>query len=145
MDNGKTMNRRGFLATLAVAAGALLVRGKGVAARPTELPSVSLCRCPIAGFQYHQGRALLPKLKAGQTLVLKREPANPHDSLAIAVHTTKDGKLGYLPRRLNEIPSGLMDGGQGLTAVIVAVDRDAPIWQMVEVEVRLGLDVFTAC
>ncbi|MEX0952103.1 MAG: hypothetical protein WDZ86_07460 [Gammaproteobacteria bacterium] len=34
---------------------------------------------PLAGFQYHQVEKLWPHLRAGQTLKLTREPANPHD------------------------------------------------------------------
>lgn len=42
---------------------------------------------------------------------------------------------GDLPRRMNEIPAGLMDGGQRPAALVVAVDRNAPPWEMVEMEV----------
>ncbi|MFH7326886.1 HIRAN domain-containing protein [Desulfurivibrio sp. C05AmB] len=75
---------------------------------------VALCRCYVAGFRYHQWATLLPRLKERQALVLKREPENPHDPLAIAVHAVNGDKLGYLPWRLNEIPAGLMDGGRSL-------------------------------
>lgn len=135
--NDKTINRRGFLGALAASIWALLSSGRNAMARPAKLQAVALCRCPIAGFQYHQGQALLPKLGAGQTLILQREPTNPYDPLAIALHTTAGCKLGYLPRRLNEIPATLMDNGHYLEAVIADVSRDAPPWEMVEVDVHL--------
>jgi hypothetical protein len=81
---------------------------------------------------------VLPALVAGQTLVLQREPTNPYDPLAIAVHTDTGNKLGYLPRRLNEIPATLMDSGRNLTAIITSVAREAPPWEMVELEICLG-------
>lgn len=137
------MNRRNFLSVLASSVGALLIGGRDAAARPAGLPAapapVSLCFCPIAGFQHHKGLAILPTLREGQPLILQREPDNPYDPLAIVVRTSSGRKLGYLPRRLNEIPAGLMDAGQGLMAVIVSVNRDAPPWEMVEVEVRLAV------
>lgn len=139
LNNGKTMNRRSFLGTLAAAAGMLLVGRRIAPANAARLQSFSLCRCPIAGFQYYEGRALLQKLEHGQTLLLTRESANPYDPLAIAVHTATNGKLGYLPRQLNEIPATLMDDGHRLTAIIATVSPNAPPWEMVEVEVRLGV------
>lgn len=132
------INRRGFLRALISAPWVLLMGGGFAAAKPEGTRAVSLCRCAIAGFQYYQGQALLPTLVTGQTLVVQREPDNPHDPLAIAVHTAAGGKLGFLPRRLNEIPAALMDSGRNLTAVITDVDREAPPWAMVEVELRLG-------
>jgi hypothetical protein len=125
------MSRRGFLGLLDSTAGALLLGGKRVAA-PAP---VALSRCYVAGFQYHQGLTLLPRLREGQALVLSREPENPYDPLVIAVHTATGAKLVYLPRWLNEIPVGLMDWGQRIMAVIAAVGRNAPSWDMVAVEV----------
>ncbi|MCA1743091.1 MAG: HIRAN domain-containing protein, partial [Desulfovibrionales bacterium] len=42
-------------------------------------------------------------LKPGQTLKLKREPQNPHDSKAIEVFTSSGQKLGYVPRSHNPL------------------------------------------
>ena len=134
----KTTKRRSFLGALLAAPWVFLVGARHAAAGPAKLQAVPLCRCFIAGFQFHQGRAVLPTLVAGEPLVLQREPLNPHDSLAIAVLTAAGGKLGYLPRRLNEIPATLMDSGHSLAAVITSVVRDAPPWEMVEMEIRLG-------
>lgn len=133
------MNRRNFLAILAASLGGLLLPGKkaiaGRTGRAAPAGEVTLCRCHVAGFQYHQGRAMLPKLKVGQALCLAREPDNPHDQLAIAVRTESGKKIGYLPRRLNEIPAGLMDGGHRLAAAVLSVAPGAPPWEMVEMAV----------
>jgi hypothetical protein len=138
MNGENRLNRRVFFGVLAAAVWVLFFGKKNAAARPPELVPTSLCRCPIAGLQYYQGSALLAKLKKGQRLILKREPANPHDRLAIAVYTAARDKLGYLPRRLNEIPASLMDSGHRLEAVITTVNRDVPLWGMVEVGVVLA-------
>ena len=134
----KTTNRRSFIGALLTAPWVFLMGGMYSVARPAKSQAVPLCRFFIAGFQFHQGRAALPALVPGLPLVLHREPANPHDPLAIAVHTTAGSKLGYIPRRLNEIPATLMDSGHHLAAVIAGVARDAPPWEMVEMEIRLG-------
>lgn len=134
----KTTKRRSFLGALLAAPWVALLGARWAEARPAKSQALPLCRCFIAGFQYHQGRAVLPTLVAGEPLILQREPLNPHDPLAIAVRTAAGGKLGYLPRRLNEIPASLMDSGRSMAAVITSVARDAPPWEMVELEIRLG-------
>jgi hypothetical protein len=132
------INRRGFLGTLAALSAVLLPGGRTAAAVPGSPQTVVLCRCFIAGFQFHHGPAVLPWLAAGQRLSLKREPHNPYDPLAIAVHTPSGSRIGYLPRQLNDIPSFLMDNGHPLEAVIAGVAPNASPWEAVEVEIRFG-------
>lgn len=53
----------------------------------------------IAGAPYHPGaREAIAKLRRGAELVLVREPSNPHDRNAVAVHDSDGTKLGYVPR-----------------------------------------------
>lgn len=53
----------------------------------------------IAGAPYHPGaRETIAKLRKGEELVLVREPSNPHDRNAVAVHAADGTKLGYVPR-----------------------------------------------
>lgn len=52
-----------------------------------------------------------PKLERGKKLVLKRESYNPYDFWAIRVETKKGKKLGYIPKKDNEILARLMDMG----------------------------------
>lgn len=56
---------------------------------------------------------------AGTALVLKREPKNEHDKLAILVETAAGEKLGYVPRKHNPVLARLMDAGKLLTAKVV--------------------------
>ncbi len=53
---------------------------------------------PLAGFQYYDGKALWDDMKPGDTLMLVREPANPHDANAVRVEWN-GSHLGYIPRR----------------------------------------------
>lgn len=56
---------------------------RALAARRTILLQTS----PVAGFQYHEGEALRPLLRAGQALDLVREPANTYDPKAVRVQS----------------------------------------------------------
>ncbi len=80
-----------------------------------------LFECRVAGTCYADG--IFEKtsgLAAGDILELRREPRNRHDPLAVAVMTAA-GRIGYLPRSRNEIPSRLMDGGKMLFAEVAYI------------------------
>ncbi len=81
----------------------------------------------IAGTAYYQAKQAARSLKDGDALVLRREPANPHDALAIAVFSGAGAKLGYVPRFVNEPFARLIDDGQTVTAAIVSIE--ARRWQ----------------
>ena len=65
---------------------------------------------PLAGFQYYDGKALWDDMKPGDTLMLVREPANPHDANAVRVEWN-GSHLGYIPRRENADVARQMDRG----------------------------------
>lgn len=70
-------------------------------------------------------------------MLLVREPNNEYDYLGIALHFRVNhrlGKLGYMPRELNQIPAHLMDQGVCLKATIADVDPTAEPWEMVLVK-----------
>ena len=53
----------------------------------------------IVGSQYRTGaRVAIAALRTGEVLTLRREPDNPHDRNAVAVHAADGTKLGYVPR-----------------------------------------------
>ena len=84
-------------------------------------------------------RDMLVKCKdinAGDTLVLKREPQNKFDSLAIRVETTGGVNIGYVPREKNGILARLMDAGK----LIVAEVRDKKLVD--EFFISLWMEVF---
>ncbi|MBI1927492.1 DEAD/DEAH box helicase, partial [Candidatus Poribacteria bacterium] len=55
---------------------------------------------PIAGWQHYQGENILRKLRVGDALILKHEPANPYDPNAVEILTEGGIKVGYVPRYL---------------------------------------------
>jgi len=89
---------------------------------------------PLAGFQYYDGKVLWDTMKVGDTLVLVREPQNPHDSNAVRVEW-KGQALGYVPRRDNTDVARQMDRGEKLQARIVRLTEARNPWQRVQFEV----------
>jgi len=91
----------------------------------------------LAGFDHHDGEALWNYLTVGDSLQLRREPANPHDAHAIRVDWN-GRKLGYVPRTENRATAKLMDQGKWLEARICRLQRRDNPWRRVEVEVWLA-------
>ena len=75
-------------------------------------------------------------ISAGDALVLKREPGNSFDPLAIRVETAESVNIGYVPREKNGILARLMDAGK----LIVAKVRDKQL--MDEFFVSIWMDVY---
>lgn len=127
-----TMNRQDFLRGV-LAHGALLGLGGGaLAASPPPL----LLRTGLRGHVYHDAPRALHRLKVGDALLPVREPDNPHDERAVALHW-HGHHLGYLPREHNRVVATLMDQGVPLTATLVEL-RDAEHWAPCVVELRLS-------
>ena len=78
----------------------------------------------LAGMAYYDFAAGPKGLRRGQPLVLRREPDNPHDPLAVAVFLPDGRKLGYLARVENEAVARVMDAGVPLRAVLSTVGGD---------------------
>lgn len=91
---------------------------------------------PLAGFQYHAGKALWPQMQVGDALTLVREPDNPHDARAVRVEW-RGHKIGYVPRRENADVARLMDGGQLLEARIVRLAEVRDPWSRVRFEILI--------
>lgn len=93
---------------------------------------------PLAGFQYHAGKALWPQLRVGDALTLVREPDNEHDARAVRVEW-QGRKIGYVPRRENADVARLMDGGQRLAARITRLAEVRDPWSRVRFEILIPL------
>jgi hypothetical protein len=91
---------------------------------------------PLAGFQYHAGKALWPQMQVGDALTLIREPDNPHDARAVRVEW-QGHKIGYVPRRENADVARFMDGGQALVARIARLAEVRDPWSRVRFEILL--------
>ena len=73
---------------------------------------VALLNCNIAGTTFLDLNEIEPELKKHQLLMLKREPKNKDDDKAILILTEDGQKLGYVPKKKNEVLSNLMDAGK---------------------------------
>jgi HIRAN domain len=92
----------------------------------------------LAGFQYHEGKAIWQQMQVGDPLVLVREPDNPHDDKAVRVdwngHT-----LGYVPRAENAAVARQLDRGNRLQARIVHMSKHRDPRKRIEFEIFLPL------
>lgn len=93
---------------------------------------------PLAGFQFHEGKALWSQLKEGDVLTLAREPENHYDPKAVRVEW-QGHKLGYVPRRENLDLARLLDNGQQLKARITRLQQARNPWERIRFEVLAPL------
>ena len=70
---------------------------------------IFLMECHVAGTSYRDIDGIASALKTDDRLVLRREPENRHDQLAIEVLTRAVVKLGYVPQAKNEVLARLLD------------------------------------
>ncbi len=90
---------------------------KGRTLRRLAQPGPLLDAAPVKGFHYVEGAdAILPLLREGETLILRREPENIHDCNAVRVFRQDGQPIGYLPMASNSIPAALLDQGIPLLA-----------------------------
>lgn len=90
----------------------------------------------VAGTAYHDAEAAADRLRPGQILRLRREPENRYDTLAIEVFGPEGHKLGYVPRRRNEMPARLMDAGKRLSARAESIAQRGS-WLSIQVSLYL--------
>lgn len=91
---------------------------------------------PLAGFQYHAGRALFPLMQVGDRLRLQREPDNPHDPKAVRVEW-RGAMIGYAPRADNVDLARLMDQGVQVQGRILHLQKSRDPWKRVLFEVLI--------
>ena len=91
---------------------------------------------PLAGFQYHAGKTLWPRMQVGDALTLIREPGNAYDAKAVRVEW-QGHKIGYVPRRENADVARFMDGGQTLVARIARLAEVRDPWSRVRFEILI--------
>lgn len=90
---------------------------KGSLPMPFE-SEIFLLKVKIAGLIYYEASQVKNELKNEDKLILKREPDNKYDKLAIEVYYNKNIKLGYVPRNKNEVIARLMDAGKIIYGLI---------------------------
>jgi hypothetical protein len=72
----------------------------------------------------------------GAPLVLKREPANGYDELAIRVETAAGERIGWVPKKHNDVLARLMDAGKLLVAKVVHKELEDH-WLKMRIEIFL--------
>lgn len=115
---------------------AWLLFGLAAAAQAEVEHRIILQTSPLAGFQYHAGRALFPLLAPGDHLALWRESDNPHDPKAVRVEW-RGAMLGYVPRADNLDLARLMDSGTQVEGRIVHLQKARDPWRRVLFEVLI--------
>lgn len=128
-------DRRQWFRSVAGAAFAVIASRIAPAQAAREPILVDLLDCAVAGFQYHAGEILWLGLAIDDELTLVREPDNPHDALAVAIHW-QGQRIGYIPRLANRALARRLDAGLPTSATISALREHAPPWERIEVRVR---------
>lgn len=78
----------------------------------------------IAGTRYVDNQDVFKRLEKNDPLLLEREANNEYDSNAIKVLTMDGKKLGYIPKRDNDIFCRLMDAGKILHARVYSCYKE---------------------
>jgi hypothetical protein len=127
-DSG--VSRRGFLGSLLAAP---LSTGISPSVPETRL---ALGRFYVAGFQYHDGPALVRTLGVGQEYSLVPDPSNVHDRFAVRIRFG-DAFLGFIPRAENRQIFRLLEQRAHLRCTATRMNQHADPWEMLEVEISL--------
>jgi hypothetical protein len=130
---------RSFLGrVLAGLAGlAVLDRPARAVTPPRRRETVGLHEANVFGLPYHDAPRVLPTLRTGDRLVLRRERDNPHDRLAVEVLTPGGAKLGYLAHEDVEVAARLLDAGHPVEATLLQVRPNG--WQRLTVALHAEL------
>jgi len=101
--------------------------GRYLARDVPELAARGLRVAGVAGAGRHHADALgAEDVGPGRPLELRRDPENPHDASAIAVHAAGGAQVGWVPREVAaELAPGL-DAGAPWSAVVLREHRASP-------------------
>ena len=102
--------------------------GRYLARDAPELAGRGLRIAGVAGAARHHSEALASdEVAPGRALRLRRDPENPHDPHAIAVHPAGGGdQIGWVPRELAAELAGDLDAGRPWSAVVLREQRASP-------------------
>ena len=78
----------------------------------------------IAGTRYCDNQDVFKELEKNVPLLLEREADNKYDSNAIKILTVDGEKLGYIPKRENDVFCRLMDAGKILHARVYSCYKE---------------------
>jgi HIRAN domain len=92
-----------------------------------ELASRGLRVAGVAGAGRHHADALAAEdVGPGRALELRRDPGNPHDPSAIAVHAPGAAQVGWVPREIAAELAPALDAGEPWAAVVLREQRASP-------------------
>lgn len=94
-------------------------------------------RCTVHGLCFENRYRLLEAVRAGDRLVLKREPENAIGSDAIQVLTAGTETLGYVPRQISRWLAPLMDSGYHARASVIKVRSGRPYYERLLIRVSV--------
>ena len=103
--------------------------GRYLARDASEVLAAGLIVASVAGAARHHAQALADEdaVAPGRPLTLRRDPANEHDSNAIAVHPQGGGEqLGWVPRDVAIDVAADLDAGRPWAAVALRERRASP-------------------
>jgi HIRAN domain-containing protein len=101
--------------------------GRYLGREAPELSERSLHVTGVAGAGRHHADALASDGAApGRPLELRRDPGNPHDRNAIAVHIAGGEQVGWVPRELAGELAPELDAGRAWSAVVLREQRPSP-------------------
>jgi hypothetical protein len=101
--------------------------GRYLARDAPELTELGLRVVGVAGAGRHHAEAIATDEAApGRPLELRRQPDNPHDPNAIAVHSGSGDQLGWVPREVAAELAPLLDAGEPWSAVVLREHRRSP-------------------
>jgi hypothetical protein len=101
--------------------------GRFLARDAPELAAQGLRVSGVAGAARHHADVLTTDAVApGRPLELRRDPGNPHDAGAIAVHVPGGEQVGWVPRELAAQLAPELDAGQPWSAVSLREQRPSP-------------------
>lgn len=101
--------------------------GRYLARDAPELAAAGLRITGVAGAARHHAHALESDAVApGRPLVLRRDPDNPHDPNAIAVHALSGEQVGWVPRAIAADLAVDLDAGRPWSAVVLREQRPSP-------------------
>jgi len=100
--------------------------GRYLGREAPELAAAGLRIAGVAGAGRHHAEALASDAaEPGRPLELRRDPANPHDPNAIAVHAG-GAQVGWVPRAIAEEIAPLLDAGEPFSALVLREQRASP-------------------
>src|SRR5215211_9285789 len=100
--------------------------GRYLGREAPELAAAGLRIAGVAGAgRHHAGALASDAAEPGRPLELRRDPANPHDPNAIAVHAGGE-QVGWVPRGVAEEIAPAIDAGEPYSAIVLREQRRSP-------------------